>query len=73
MGMRVISAWKFRDLVRLICRHADTRLEVLAVRPSVSFETELARDVITLMTVFCARLYGKRSHKNKALSSDPLQ
>ena len=54
------------DLVRLICRHADTRLEVLEVRPSVSFEAELARDVITLMTVFCARLYGKRSHRNKA-------
>ena len=54
------------DLVRRICRHADTRLEVLEVRPSVSFETELARDVITLMTVFCARLYGKRSHRNKA-------
>jgi predicted site-specific integrase-resolvase len=31
----------------------------------VSFEQELCKDVITLMTVFSARLYGKRSHKNK--------
>ncbi len=30
-----------------------------------SFEQELAVDVIELMTVFCARLYGKRSNKNK--------
>ena len=25
----------------------------------------LSADVIELMTVFCAKLYGKRSHKNK--------
>jgi predicted site-specific integrase-resolvase len=30
-----------------------------------SFEQELAVDVIELMTVFSARLYGKRSHRNK--------
>ncbi|WP_346744789.1 hypothetical protein [uncultured Turicimonas sp.] len=29
------------------------------------FETELVKDVITLMTVFSARLYGKRSWKNR--------
>lgn len=53
------------DLVRLICRHAETRLEVIEARPEGNFEAELARDVITLMTVFCARLYGKRSHRNQ--------
>lgn len=56
------------DIVRLICRHADTRLEVIETRPEVSFKAELARDVITLMTVFCARLYGKRSHRNQKAS-----
>lgn len=30
-----------------------------------AFETELVRNVITLMTVFSARLYGKRSRKNR--------
>ena len=28
-------------------------------------EEKLAQDVIELMVVFCARLYGKRAHKNK--------
>ncbi|MFT4941343.1 MAG: putative resolvase, partial [Paraglaciecola sp.] len=28
-------------------------------------EEELCKDVITLMTVFNARLYGKRSHENR--------
>ena len=34
---------------------------------NVTFEEELAKDVITLMTVFCARLYGKRSNKNRVM------
>lgn len=32
---------------------------------SLSFEETLTHDVIEIMTVFCAKLYGKRSHKNK--------
>lgn len=42
-----------------------TEVDVLETRAEKTFEEELARDVITLMTVFCARLYGKRSHRNK--------
>lgn len=30
-----------------------------------AFETELVRNVITLMTVFSARLYGKHSRENR--------
>ena len=33
----------------------------------VSFEEELAQDVLEIITVFSARLYGSRSHKNKKL------
>jgi putative resolvase len=35
-----------------------------------SFEEELAQDVLEIITVFSARLYGSRSHKNKKLISD---
>ena len=42
-----------------------TEVDVLENRAEKTFEEELARDVITLMTVFCARLYGRRSHRNK--------
>jgi putative resolvase len=35
----------------------------------VTFEEELCKDVITLMTVFSARLYGKRSHTNKQFAA----
>jgi predicted site-specific integrase-resolvase len=30
----------------------------------LSFEEELAQDVLEIITVFSARLYGSRSHKN---------
>ena len=32
-----------------------------------SFEEELASDVLEIITVFSARLYGSRSRKNKKL------
>ena len=32
-----------------------------------SFEEELAQDVIEIITVFSARLYGSRSHKTRKL------
>ena len=35
----------------------------------VTFEAELAKDVITLMTVFCARLYARRARHRKANAS----
>jgi len=34
------------------------------------FEEELASDVIEIITVFSARLYGARSHKTKQLLED---
>ena len=53
------------DLIYFIARLMGTRIVILDEPKQQPFETELVKDVITLMTVFCARLYGKRSWKNK--------
>lgn len=53
------------ELIYFIARLMGTRIVILDEPEQQSFETELVKDVITLMTVFCARLYGKRSWKNK--------
>ena len=37
---------------------------------NVRFEEELAKDVLEIITVFSARLYGSRSNKNKKLLED---
>ena len=63
------------NLIRQICTRRQTEFLVLDSSAVTSFEEELARDVITLMTVFCARLYGRRSGRNKkvAASVEPTQ
>ena len=53
------------ELIYFIANLAGTHIVILDEPQQQSFETELVKDVITLMTVFCARLYGKRSWKNK--------
>lgn len=56
------------ELVFAICEEFET--EVVIVNKSVeevSFEQELVTDMIELVTVFSARLYGSRSKKNKKL------
>ena len=37
---------------------------------NIMFEEELAKDVLEIITVFFARLYGSRSKKNKKLLDD---
>jgi len=46
-----------------------TQVEVVIINQgeNLSFEEELAQDVLEIITVFSARLYGSRSHKNKQL------
>ena len=35
-----------------------------------SFQEELTRDVMEIMTVFCAKLYGRRSQKSKKMAEE---
>ena len=56
-------------LVKFICEKVGTTFRVMETKPPESFEAELAKDVITLMTVFCARLYARRARR-KRHSSD---
>jgi len=56
------------ELVFAVCEEFET--EVVIINKSneeVTFEQELVQDMLELITVFSARLYGKRSQKNKKL------
>ena len=55
------------ELIFYLCHFMRVAVIILEEKKSQSFEEELSSDVIELMTVFCAKLYGKRSHQNKAL------
>lgn len=45
----------------------DKRFRFRDELPQERFEEELAQDVLEIITVFSARPYGSRSHKNKKL------
>ncbi len=54
------------ELVFALCEAYNT--EVVLINQGeqpLSFEEELAQDVLEIITVFSARLYGSRSHKNR--------
>ncbi|RYZ89961.1 MAG: IS607 family transposase [Proteobacteria bacterium] len=53
------------ELVFDLCKHFGVEVVVIESEPNSSFEEELTRDVLELMTVFSARLYGRRSHRNR--------
>jgi len=55
------------DLLRKIFKSYGTELEVLETTLKGTPEEELAKDLITIITSFSARLYGLRSHKTKKL------
>ena len=48
-----------------LCEFFGTEVIVLEEKSAKSFEQELVADVIEVMTVFTAKMHGKRSHKNK--------
>ena len=54
------------ELINQICRLNNIKIVILEEHKNKSFEFELSENIIEIMTVFCAKLYGKRSNKNKA-------
>lgn len=57
------------ELVFSWCEHFGTEVVIINATESTTFEEELVQDVLELITVFSARLYGSRSKKNKKLRS----
>lgn len=56
------------ELVFAMCEEFETEVVIVNKSPEeTNFEQELVTDIIELVTVFSARLYGARSHKNKKL------
>ena len=55
------------ELVFSLCQAKEIEVVVINQGEEGSFEEELAKDVLEIITVFSARLYGARSHKNKKL------
>lgn len=55
------------ELIFSLCEHFGTEVVIINRTEDSSFEEDLANDVLEIITVFSARLYGSRSHKNKKI------
>lgn len=55
------------ELVFAICEAKNVEVVILNKGEDTTFEEDLAKDVLEIITVFSARLYGSRSRKNQKL------
>jgi predicted site-specific integrase-resolvase len=55
------------ELIFTLCEIHHVEVVIINQGEDTSFEEDLAKDVLEIITVFAARLYGARSHKNKKL------
>jgi excisionase family DNA binding protein len=55
------------ELVFSICEAKGVEVVIINKGDDTTFEEDLASDVLEIITVFSARLYGSRSRKNKKL------
>ena len=53
------------ELVFSLCEHFGVEVIIINASGDSTFEEDLANDVIEIVTVFSARLYGSRSDENK--------
>jgi putative resolvase len=55
------------ELIFSLCECFDTEVVIINSKDETSFEDDLVQDVLEIITVFSARLYGARSRKNQKL------
>jgi predicted site-specific integrase-resolvase len=55
------------ELVFTLCELQDIEIVIIHQGARPTFEEELAQDVLEIITVFSARLYGSRSRQHKKL------
>lgn len=58
------------EIIFRICELKGIEVVIINKGEQPSFEEELTRDVMEIMTVFCAKLYGRRSHKSKKMAEE---
>jgi putative resolvase len=55
------------ELIFSLCENFNIEVCIINKSEDSTFEEDLSHDVIEIITVFSARLYGSRSHKNKKI------
>lgn len=53
------------EILLQICSLLNVEVVVLNDKENKNFEEQLVEDVLTILTVFCSKVYGKRSHRKR--------
>ena len=55
------------ELIFNLCEHFGTEVVIINQTEDPSCEEDLAKDLLEIITMFSARLYGRRNPKNKRI------
>ncbi len=61
------------ELIFTLCEIFSCEVVIINKSEQSTFEEDLANDVLEIITVFSARLYGSRNHKNKKIVEELQQ
>ncbi|WP_372365176.1 IS607 family transposase [Candidatus Uabimicrobium sp. HlEnr_7] len=53
------------QILEQVCTAKNVELVVLNERPEKKFEEVVVEDVLSVLTVYCAKIYGRRSHERR--------
>lgn len=71
---RVVVNYKDRlvrfgfELIEKICELKGVEIIIVSQSENKTFQQEMVEDILSILTVFSAKLYGSRSHKNKKIT-----
>ena len=55
------------EMIEHLCSIYNVKIEIINLTEDKTYEEELVEDVLSVITVFSAKLYGARSHKSKKM------
>ena len=58
------------EIIFKLCSINDVAVEIINIGKELNSNEELARDILEIITVFSAKLYGRRSHKSIKMIDD---
>ncbi len=74
----IVVAYKDRlcrfgfEIIEQFCKHFSTTITVVNDSDTKSEESELAEDIISIITVFSARFHGRRKYRNSKLRNKKI-
>lgn len=57
------------EIIFQICQFMNVRITVLSETPDKPHMEQFCTDLVEIMTVFCSKIYGHRSHQNRKCST----